>query len=684
MFYSFGASTREYDKAAAKVAATEEKLAALQEKHQAEAERAADALNAKRYEYTMTEKTLAEARARNDVKAIEKTRTALRKLDVDMVKLADTAETAALQRERAENRVKAALIAQEKQLNKMNTVAAKAKKAFSGIGGAIAGGLSIGGIMAALDKTADKLDSLAKRGRDIGLTASQLQEFEHQAKLAGVSAEKLDVSVKAFNRNISLAAMGTGEAKQALESMGISLTKANGANKTQSELLRETADYFAKNAGEAENAGRAARIFGESGAELLRVFEQGGDTVDKIFNAKGIDEAAAAAERYKNEMENVSNAVFKVFSRSVQGFSEMIDLAADLSKAQKIGTEDYERHQKQLNEKTKRWIKEQEAAKRAAENRILAEEEARRAKIQKLDDKLAQARAEIDSKQMSTQERVNALASELESKQQELLSLDKKSAEYADQYESVINTTIALEKESLKLAEEKAKELDKQQAAENKRLSALKAAEDKLKAAEKSKSDYEDRMKESRLEFELQTKIDILKKQGRDSEAKQLESLQKRNELIEKYGYSLDQATKIQKTLNALENSDGNKFSDEAREKAKKIIERGEGGTVGKKTLAEAQAILEGKTPEGGFTTSMFDEYNTGTKKTPIDSIKVNTQAEKSSLNSKGEAAQKKNEANAKSMDANIADIKQMISDIKNSVNGIFTKKENKTNTEAA
>lgn len=672
----------------ARVEKTSEKLAALDKKHAKQREEESEALE--KLETAIFQKRelsnqLEQEGSKKNRKALQELGAELEKLEDQLAALNKTRKQNALDRFAEYDKLNKELKKREAQLNRLKGVAGKLRTAFSGIGGAIAGGLSIGGIMAALDKTADKLDSLAKRGRDIGLTASQLQEFEHQAKLAGVSAENLDVSVKAFNRNISLAAMGTGEAKQALASMGISLTKANGATKSQSELLRETADYFAKNAGAAENAGLAARIFGESGAELLRVFEQGGDAVDKIFNAKGIDEAASAAERYKDAMENVSNFVTKELSRWVQGYSDVIDLLRDMGNLQSLGTTQYERHQEQLNEKTRKWIRQQELAKREAENRILAEEAARREKLQSLDDKLAKAREGIDEKQLSTQERVNNLAGELEQQQQKLLSLDQKSAEYAGQYEAVINTTIALEKESLKLAEEKAKELDKQQAAEKKRLSALEAAENKLKAAEKNKSDYEDRMKESRAEFELQTKIDILKKQGREDEAKQLESLQKRNELIEKYGYSLEQATKIQKTLNALENPQKNTFSDEAKKKAQRIVDRGKGGTVGDKTLAEAKAILEGKTPEGGFTSSMFEKYNgEGKAKSPIDSINVNTKAEASALNSKGKDAQTKNEEKLKSLDTEIKNQTAILTEIKNAVQGIFTKRENNSSTTEA
>lgn len=633
LVFDFSANTAEYDKAMAKATAAEEKLAKLEIQHAKEREREAQAqasiedriaalreksntLETQAENASIKRQAIIRARLSEIGAEIERNENLLKSLK----KTAETNETARLG---ALKKVNDKVVETKRNLDKVKSAGSKLAKVFTGLGGAIASVATVG----AFKRIIDDLDGLAKRARDVGMTASQLQELSHQAKLAGASTSQLDISIKTFNRNISLAAMGTGEAKNALKEMGISLTTANGAMKSQSQLLRETAKYFAENAGNATNAGKAARIFGENGAELLRVFESGGDVIDKVFNADAIDKAADAAERFNDKLENVRNKAFKLGSSVISGWSDISDfLTNDIFNG--LGDAEYKRAEKRANEEAQRirnQIAENEQARKKAEAEFNAE-------LEKQSDIL---RGEI-----SPLEKLAKI-------QQKIADINAQTFEDGDYFTA------------LKLAKELTAQY-KEQAAIRKQLSSAQNAKE-----------------QSREAFELETKIQILRAQGKDDEAKRLEFAKNRNALMDKYGYSIQQATAAQKTLDALKDKDSGsvKYSDEAKKRAEAILKRGEGGTVGKQTLKEAQAIVNGESIEGGFKTSMFERLmkDTPTPKDRIKNINVDAKAAGRQLNEDAKGIEQKNADTLDAINNALGTLNATIADIKNTVNGIST-----------
>lgn len=633
LVFDFSANTAEYDKAMAKATAAEEKLAKLEIQHAKEREREATAqTNIENRIASLREKSnTLETQAENaSIKRQAIIRARLSEIGAEIERnenllksLKKTAETNETARLGALKKVNDEIAKTNSNLDKVKSAGGKLAKVFTGLGGAIASAITVG----AFKRIIDDLDGLAKRARDVGMTASQLQELSHQAKLAGASTSQLDISIKTFNRNISLAAMGTGEAKNALKEMGISLTTANGAMKSQSQLLRETAKYFAENAGNATNAGKAARIFGENGAELLRVFESGGDIIDKVFNADAIDKAADAAERFNDKLENVRNKAFKLGSSVISGWSDISDfLTNDIFNG--LGDAEYKRAEKRANEEAQRirnQIAENEQARKKAEAEFNAE-------LEKQSDIL---RGEI-----SPLEKLAKI-------QQKIADINAQTFEDGDYFTA------------LKLAKELTAQY-KEQAAIRKQLSSAQNAKE-----------------QSREAFEFETKIQILRAQGKDDEAKRLEFAKNRNALMDKYGYSIQQATAAQKTLDALKDKDsgGVKYSDEAKKRAEAILKRGEGGTVGKQTLKEAQAIVNGESIDGGFKTSMFERLtkDTPTPKDRIKSINVDAKAAGRQLNEDAKGIEQKNADTLDAINNALGTLNATIADIKNTVNGIST-----------
>lgn len=671
LMIDFGASTTEFNKAVAKVSAAEKKLNALEKAQNAERRREIEKLDAisARIDSAREKSNLLEAQAD---KASEKQKERIRQKLMQIGAQIEKNEIlyAKLTKEQKANEIArlGALTKANKELDSLSKKTTNFSKysatLLKGVGAA---GAFVTAGAATFKVLIDDLDKIAKRARDIKITASQLQELQHQASLAGISTGALDTAIKAFNRNVSLAAMGTGEARQALESMGISLTDINGKTKTQSELLREVAIYFAQNAGEAENAGRAARFFGEGGAELVRIFEGGEGVVEKIFDAKGIDEAARAAEQFKDSLTDLKQSVMPSLYKYAGGLAELIVKTFDPDRYFKGIAKDSidninfvsESTKKQLTELEAQILKVEDELKNTSKFRI-----ARYGQLSKELETLKNSRKELQ--ELAAQEAVKAS--------------ERQAEESRRAAESLKNS--ALEKENLKETEAAYAQLIKDSIALYNEES--KAAEKRLKTLESTKKSIEETRKkqsESRAEFEYQTKIQILEAQGKTREAEALKFAKARNDLMEKYGYTLKQAEQVQRTLNELQKKEGGaQYSDEAKAKAKEILARGESGTIGKRTLEEAKAISEGKTPEGGFKTSIFkkfDEDNNLTKPQSfgLKKLDIDTKAAKSNLDKEAKDIEAKNSESLDSLVKEIGDLNNTIKDIKSTVDGIAVKK---------
>ena len=617
-----GANTAGYEKGMRKVSAIQEKLAKAESGHAKAKERDQNRLANIQAKIDKLQQDRAATELKLDgatEKSKQRILNALQKIDAQILQNQQNYSTAAAEAAQKDTERLSKLAAVKKELKEVEKAQGglRGKLGFltkpigGGLGSAVGAGLSV----VAIKSFINELDQLGKRAKDIDLRPSQLQEFEHQAHLAGLSTGELDGSLKAFNRNASLAAMNTGDARRALQDMGISLVDANGVSKSQSQLLQETAQWFAENSTNADAAGKAVKIFGDNGAKMLRIFEGGKGMLDQIFNAKGFDEAAANAAALNDEAERTTNMLKIVGAKALGGAGFAVDIlkgAWNSDKGiidslkdgyEKAGEEAYKREQDRLNEAQRRQNARIAAAKAAKEK----ETQDNIAAIEKIDAKLAEFRRG----ELSDEQKVVDLQKQIKDLADERLNVEKNSAQDVELYRQIIDKTIKLEETQLTIKQKKA-------AADKAAIDAANAADKKrvadYMAEQKRVADKKQAQAAARKEFELQSKIQILEAQGKKDEADQLKFAKARNDLMERYGYTLKQATEIQKALTAAENagkkddkkSASQQFTDEQKKRAQSILDRGIGGTIGKRTLAEAQAVVDGKAPEDGFRTVAF------------------------------------------------------------------------------
>jgi len=145
------------------------------------------------------------------------------------------------------------------------------------VAGVVAGVTTLAtGIAAAANRAITALDNIGKTADKLGVTTAQLQQLRFAAESAGVQTNTLDMAVQRFTRRVAEAAQGTGEAKDALESMGIQLTDSNGEVRDTVDLLADVSDVMRDTTDSAERMRLAFKLFDSEGVAMVNMLDQGG------------------------------------------------------------------------------------------------------------------------------------------------------------------------------------------------------------------------------------------------------------------------------------------------------------------------------------------------------------------------------------------------------------------------
>lgn len=145
---------------------------------------------------------------------------------------------------------------------------------------AAAGAVGLGLTVAHLKEVAEQIDSTAKTADRLGITTQALIGLRFGADLAGVGVEAFDGSLTTMVKNVGLAAMGTGKARDALDQLGFNfqaLAKVSPENqfKAIAQALSRVEDPTARTA-------LAIKIFGDAGADMINVIKDGVPAIEAM------------------------------------------------------------------------------------------------------------------------------------------------------------------------------------------------------------------------------------------------------------------------------------------------------------------------------------------------------------------------------------------------------------------
>jgi len=154
------------------------------------------------------------------------------------------------------------------------------------VGAATKAGLAIAGAGASLfalahsfANTGDNIKNVSER---LGISTDAFQELAYAALQADVSQEDFTAAMTRLQKGMVETRMGTGEAMNAFNALGIEMNKADGSAKKSDQVFSEFADGIAGVKDESLRTALVMKVFGKSGGPLVTMLAEGSAGIEKF------------------------------------------------------------------------------------------------------------------------------------------------------------------------------------------------------------------------------------------------------------------------------------------------------------------------------------------------------------------------------------------------------------------
>lgn len=167
----------------------------------------------------------------------------------------------------------------------------------------------VGGFGYLIKSSLDATDSLKKTADKIGTTTEALGALRYAAEVSGVETRTLDMAMQRFTRRLSEAAKGTGEAKGALQELGIDARSLQKIPLDEQMII--LSDAFSNVATDADKVRLAFKLFDSEGVALVNTLGLGREELSKMLGearALGLTMSATAAKG----VEDTNDALLKL------------------------------------------------------------------------------------------------------------------------------------------------------------------------------------------------------------------------------------------------------------------------------------------------------------------------------------------------------------------------------------
>jgi hypothetical protein len=232
--------------------------------------------------------------------------------------------------------IKADITADPKGFNKGINAALKDVKIFGkSIGdlggklGLLAGAAAIGAVVKGLYDMASQLGKTADRLLDLeqitGISTDKLQQYEHVARIAGVSSETMATAVQGLTQRMARGGTEAGPLNDGLKQLGMSIKDSSGNIRNGGEVMEEAIGKLAEMQNVTERNVLGAKLFSGAWKDLAPVLALGKDGINAAMKeAKELGlvmdkEALQKANEFRIEMEVIS-ARMQAFKRDVAQF----------------------------------------------------------------------------------------------------------------------------------------------------------------------------------------------------------------------------------------------------------------------------------------------------------------------------------------------------------------------------
>lgn len=148
------------------------------------------------------------------------------------------------------------------------------RKRITGFGVAV-GAIATGAMAHMVKRTLDAIDAQAKFADRIGISQSALGGLTLAAELTGNSQKQLELGLQRMTRRLAEAAQGTGEARTALDALGLNIKDIQ--NLSPDQQFARIADAMAGVSGASEKVRIAFKLFDTEGVGLVNTLALGSD-----------------------------------------------------------------------------------------------------------------------------------------------------------------------------------------------------------------------------------------------------------------------------------------------------------------------------------------------------------------------------------------------------------------------
>lgn len=141
----------------------------------------------------------------------------------------------------------------------------------------------VGGMGILIKRSFDTIDAVAKMSDRLGIATEDIIAFGHAAKITGMDTAGMNKALETFVRRIGEVRLGTGQAKVALEKLG--LTADELANQKLADNFQLIAEKISKMENASDKAATAYFLFGRQGQQMLNFLNMGARGLD-VFRAE--------------------------------------------------------------------------------------------------------------------------------------------------------------------------------------------------------------------------------------------------------------------------------------------------------------------------------------------------------------------------------------------------------------
>lgn len=184
---------------------------------------------------------------------------------------------------------------------------------LSGILAGLGVGLSIGGLVAMTKQAITLNDELGKFATRLGIATDELKILQIAADLSGQKVNALTVGLQRMVRRVNEAAVGTGEAKQAIIDLGLDAQKL--ASQKPDEIFRQIAERMNGVASQGQRIQLAFKLLDTEGVGLVNTM--------KLLESEGFAAVAQSARDMNAVLSDFEVAQFEAGADAIS----LIDLA---------------------------------------------------------------------------------------------------------------------------------------------------------------------------------------------------------------------------------------------------------------------------------------------------------------------------------------------------------------------